>query len=294
MAGDQAAQAAELDTFQQRLDQSLCTWPSKPSLYTRANAVDQWPKPITPLTHDLIMWPQERGIEDAFATELGLAEASPPWTWNGVFYGWVTYGVGPSAELADAMPGWSRAGVYADYFGVTEDPDAPPQPRVRIRPVHLLSVIKNFLRAQRTYARRSDRMRAEAQRQLGDDLKRDWTVEPVAGLIDRISGHTAIHRAQRVPHALANVIAAAQLDRVVKSVAKLTDDKPLALVLDAVTGLGGIHLAEASDAMRQVAAGRMSRAEFVHRYGFRGTNEFELSAKPWSEDTNVVRSRSRR
>lgn len=288
MTNDDAVAASKLDAFQAELDDSLCTWPAEPTPHTRANAVDQWPKPITPLTQDLIMLPQERGLEAAFVDELGVAQPKGPWTWNGVFYGWVTYSVEASAELADSLPGWSRTGVYEDYFGVTADPQAEPPPKGKVNPLQLLAVLRNFLRAQRGYPRRSGKMRVEAEAQLRTDLARDWSAESSAALARRVVAHPDLHRAQKVPHVLASVISAAQLDQVVKSVRKLTEDNPAGLVTDAVSGLGGVHLAEASDAMREVAAGRMSREEFLGRYGYRGTNEYELAAKPWSEDPTTL------
>ena len=86
-----------LTRFQERLDDELCTWPDRPALHTRANAVDQWPKPITALTQDLVALPQERGLGVAFSEVLGVAADHGPWTWNGVFYGWYTYAVEPAA-----------------------------------------------------------------------------------------------------------------------------------------------------------------------------------------------------
>jgi hypothetical protein len=246
VADDQLVAANRLDTYQERLDHALSTWPVAPALFTRANAIDQWPKPITPLTQELIALPQERGLEDAFVSELGVSKPSPPWTWNGVFYGWVTYGVEPSAELADNMPGWSRVGIYADYFGVSPDPDAPPPPKVKVNPLALAGVGRNFVRALRGYPRRSEQMRADAERQLREDLARNWSEVTDSVLAERIAGHLPLHRAQRVPHALASVISAALFEQVAGAIGKLAGDDGPALVSDAVSALGGIHLAEAS------------------------------------------------
>ena len=89
-----------------QMDDELCTWPADPQMFTRANALDQWPLPITPLTQDLVELPQERGLEAAFVSVLGVSKPSPEWTWNGCFFGYVMFGVTPSAALADNLPGW--------------------------------------------------------------------------------------------------------------------------------------------------------------------------------------------
>jgi pyruvate,water dikinase len=80
------------------------------------------------------------------------------------------------------------------------------------------------------------------------------------------------------------VISAPLFQNVTESVRRLVPDGADALVLEAVCGLGGIHLREAAGAMVEVAGGRLSREAFVDTYGFRGANEFELAALPWRDD----------
>lgn len=273
-----------LAEFQSSVDPSVSTWPSRPSMYTRANANDQWPRPVTPLTQDLIVLPQERGVEEGFSGELGISSPAPDWTWNGVFYGWVTFAVEPSVALADNLPGWSRAGLYADYFGVKVDPDAPEEQSGRINPLYLARVLRNSLVVMRRYPKQSTRMADEARGQLRADLATDWSAADRKVLVERLSSHSDLHRAQRVPHGLASVISAAVFNQCVDTVTKLGVENPIAEVTDAVSGLGGVHLAQATNAMREVAQGVRTRADFVREFGFRGTNEFELASRPWAED----------
>jgi pyruvate,water dikinase len=266
-----------------RLDDELCTWPAGPGLFTRANANDQWPKPMTALTQDLIALPQERGLGVAFGTELGIADDPGPWTWNGVFYGWFTYAVEPAAAMADRLPGWSRAGVYGDYFGVAPDPDAPdPDTGPKASPAALAGIGVRFVRALVGYPRRSRRYRAEAEARLRVDLARDWRVAPDAALLDRLGAHPAEAVVYRVPHVLASVISASLFKSVGGAVEKLTGDAGLAIA--AVTGVGGIHMREATAALGEVGRGTLARQEFLDRYGYRGFNEFELAARPWRDD----------
>ena len=276
--------AASLISAQDELDDELCTWPDAPALYTRANAVDQWPRPITPLTQDLIAYPQERGLGRAFGPELGTAPEGGPWTWNGVFYGWYVYGVEPAAEMADRLPGYSRVAVYSDYFGVEQDPAAPVLPSGGAGPLEMARIGRNFLRAMRSYPRRAERMTALARLRLAADLRRDWSSEPAEALVGRLTAHLTEAVDFRVPHVLASVISAPLFQNVTEAVRRIVPEEADQLVIETVSGLGGIHLREATRAMGEVARGTLDRERFLHEYGFRGANEFELAALPWRDD----------
>ena len=267
-----------------QMDDELCTWPPEPQMFTRANALDQWPLPITPLTQDLVELPQERGLEAAFVSVLGVSSPSQEWTWNGCFFGYVMFGVTPAAALADNLPGWSRAGVYADYLGVHPDPDAPPE-RQKLDPVGLLRIGGKFLSALRTYPRRAAAEITTARSQLEADRARDWSDVTDGYLLDRIAAFHDIHMWQRVPHAVASVIGAALFKQLNQSLVGLAgDDEGPRLATEMITPLGGVHMRDAIDAMADVASGRLARDVFVRDYGFRGNNEFELAARPWEDD----------
>lgn len=285
---DDAGAVSALTALQDRLDDEMCTWPAEPTLYTRANAVDQWPSPMTPLTQDLIAYPQERGLGKAFGRELETAAEGDAWTWNGVFYGWYTYCVGPAAEMADNLPGYSRAAVYSDYFGVTEDPDAPPVHAKGASPAALAKIGWNFLRVIRTYPKHATRMMDKARARLRTDLTLDWPAVPDEALAARLSGHVEEATEFRVPHAEASVLSASLFQNASKLVRKLDPEHGDTLLTEALSGLGGIHLREATRAMGEVAAGRLSREDFLDQYGFRGANEFELAALPWRDDPATV------
>jgi pyruvate,water dikinase len=266
------------------MDDELCTWPAEPQMFTRANALDQWPLPITPLTQDLVELPQERGLEAAFVTVLGVSKPSPEWTWNGCFFGYVMFGVTPAAALADNLPGWSRAGVYADYLGVRPDPDAP-QEQQKVDPVGLMRIGGKFLSAMRTYPRRAEAEIKAAHSQLDADRARNWSDVTDGYLLDRIDASHDTQMWQRVPHAVASVIGAALFKQLNQSLVRLAgaDDGPR-LATEMITPLGGVHMRDAIDAMADVASGRLSRDVFLRDYGFRGNNEFELAARPWQDD----------
>src|SRR4029077_12690703 len=139
-----------------------------------------------PLTQDLVELPQERGLESAFVRVLGVTEPSPEWTWNGCFYGYVMFGVTPAAALADNLPGWNRAGVYADYLGVRPDPAAGQEGGGSANPLSLLNIAPNFAPARRNYPRQARAAPAVARRQLDDDLARDWRAQSDDYLCARI------------------------------------------------------------------------------------------------------------
>lgn len=274
-----------LQRFQEQLDDELCTWPSEPALFTRANANDQWPRPITPLTQDLVGLPMERGIGVAFADELGVATDHGPWTWNAVFYGWYTFAVEPAAAMADNLPGYSRAGVYGDYFGVSEDPAAPPQDASKgAGPLALAKIGVNFARSLRSYPKRSARDRAEAHARLRADLARDWSAVGDGDLVARLRAHPDEATRARVPHVLASVISAPIFKRANEMATAFAGEDAPGLLTAAVTGLGGIHMQEATAALGEVARGTLSREDFLDRFGFRGFNEFELATGPWRDE----------
>lgn len=274
-----------LHRFQEQLDDELCTWPSEPALFTRANANDQWPRPITPLTQDLVGLPMERGIGVAFAQELGVATDHGPWTWNAVFYGWYTFAVEPAAAMADNLPGYSRAGVYGDYFGVAEDPAAPPRDVGKgAGPVALAKIGVNFTRSLRSYPKRSARDRIDAHARLRADLARDWSAVGNGELVARLRAHPDEATRARVPHVLASVISAPIFKRANEMATSFAGDDAPGLLTAAVTGLGGIHMQEATAALGEVARGTLSRENFLDRFGFRGFNEFELATGPWRDE----------
>lgn len=271
------------------LDDELCTWPTERQLFTRANALDQWPLPITPLTQDLVELPQERGLESAFVSVLGVTAPSPAWTWNGCFYGYVMFGVTPAAALADNLPGWSRAGVYADYLGVRPDPAAPAELAPPVSPVTLIRIGARFLAALRNYPRSAAAEIRSAHAQLDADRARDWNSVTDGYLLDRLCSFHDIHVKQREPHAVASVISAALFKQLTQSLIAIAgDDEGVRLAREMITPLGGVHMREAVDAMAEVRAGRLERDQFVRAYGFRGNNEFELAAKPWGDDPDTL------
>ena len=271
------------------LDDELCTWSAEPQVFTRAKALDQWPNPITPLTQELVELPQEPGLEGAFVRVLGVTQPSPPWTWNGCFYGYVMFGVTPSAALADNLPGWNRAGVYADYLGVHPDPKAPDESGGSPNILSLLKIGANFAAALRNYPRQARSDTTMARRQLDDDLTRDWPSQSDEYLLGRINTFVGTHARQREPHAVASVIGAALFKQFTQTADKLAGPEDGArLATEAITPLGGVHMSEAIEAMARVEAGQLDRAEFLRDYGFRGSNEFELESRTWSDDAATV------
>ncbi|MBW3664052.1 MAG: hypothetical protein KY469_13200 [Actinobacteria bacterium] len=266
------------------LDDELCTWPGTRSLWTRGNAVDQWPHPVTPLTQDLVLANQERGIGVAFDQELGLLDDPGPWSFAGCFYGWTCVAVEPVARMADAIPGFSAAAVYEQYFSVERDPAAPEVPRRKlVNPLPLIPLGARFARASRSFPRRIARYRDEGARQLRADRTRDWSDETDGALLERLDAAPPRITAWRVPLVLSNVIAAPQFEKVTAQLRTL-DDGDGSLVPRLLGGAGGYEVGDATAALADVAAGRSSLEAFVDRYGHRGINEYELAATPWADD----------
>ncbi|WP_326835380.1 PEP-utilizing enzyme [Amycolatopsis rhabdoformis] len=264
-------------------DDELCTWPDRPILFTRANAIDQWPRPVTPLTQDLIALPQERSLDRAFSRDLGTSPSLPEWSWNAVFYGWVTYSVEAAATMADNIPGYSRRSVYSDYFGVGPDPDVE-ESGGGAGPLEVAKIGLNFVRSMRSYPQRGRRDIERYRMLLDEDLARDWAAVPDAELRRRVAEHPGEAAEAKVPQVLSNVIAAPLFQSFTAAVEKFGGEEAPGLITQSLSALGGIHLSDASAAMRRVHAGELSLADFNREYGFRGPNEFELSVAPWRDD----------
>jgi pyruvate,water dikinase len=69
---------------------------------------------------------------------------------------------------------------------------------------------------------------------------------------------------------------------------KLGEEKARAAVAEVALGAKPPAEAALADAVRELAAGRLSREAFVERFGHRGRHEMELSNPRWSEDPAAV------
>jgi phosphohistidine swiveling domain-containing protein len=113
----------------------LNQWPDHPIAVTRANAADGYPRPLTPLSQDLVLTYEEAGVRKFYFEMLGvLTPADAPDPYMQAFYGLVYLNADQLAGLGEATPGSSRQAMYQQFFGLEADPDyVPPKATVQAR-----------------------------------------------------------------------------------------------------------------------------------------------------------------
>ena len=118
-------------------DYWLNRWPDHPVAVTRANAADGYPRPLTPLSQDLVLTYEEAGARAFYFDRLRvLTPADAPEPYMQAFYGLVYLNADQMAGLGEATPGSSRQAMYQQFFGLEADPDYRPEkptPAARVR-----------------------------------------------------------------------------------------------------------------------------------------------------------------
>jgi len=149
-------------------DYWLNDWPGHPIAVTRANAADGYPRPLTPLSQDLILTYEEAGVRRFYFDILGvLTPADAPDPYMLACYGLVYLNADQLAGLGEATPGSSRHAMYQQFFGLEADPAyVPPKPTARQR---LAGAVTGLKVAPRTL-RLAGRVGADVERRTADIL----------------------------------------------------------------------------------------------------------------------------
>ncbi len=289
------------------------TWPSHPVALTRANAADGYPKPLTPLSQDLILTFEEAGVRKFFHDTLGASDADASDPYMQALYGLVYLNADQLAGLGEIMPGSSRQSVYKAYMGLAEDPayQGPPASLAeRVRSVTGLAVAPRMLALAGRLPDRIDGQLAQIRRLrpagAGDDgelTERECLQWMVA--LERVT----VEAWESLMTGAGVVVAVFEMaEKMVKAAARGAPDD---LIYRLHTGLGGNESAETGRAVRtlaalarddpQVAAAIRERRpltdiravapgfavavdEVISRYGYRATPELELAVPTWRQD----------
>src|SRR5438270_6361480 len=122
----------------------LNQWPDHSIALTRANAADGYPRPLTPLSQDLVLTYEEAGVRKFYCETLGVltaADALDPYML--AFYGLVYLNADQLAGLGEATPGSSRHAMYQQFFGLEADPAyVPPKPTAKARLAEAVTGLK--------------------------------------------------------------------------------------------------------------------------------------------------------
>jgi pyruvate,water dikinase len=110
-------------------DYWMNAWPERPVACTRANAADGYPKPLTPISQDLILTYEEQAVRRFYFHGLGvLTPEQVPEPFMQAFYGLVYLNADQMGTLGEATPGSSRQAMYQQFFGLDADPAYRPPP----------------------------------------------------------------------------------------------------------------------------------------------------------------------
>src|SRR5438270_10416892 len=140
----------------------LNQWPDHSIALTRANAADGYPRPLTPLSQDLILTYEEAGVRRFYFDILGvLTPADAPDPYMLACYGLVYLNADQLAGLGEATPGSSRHAMYQQFFGLEADPAyTAPKPTAKARLAEAVTgakVVPRTLRLARNVAAEVDR-----------------------------------------------------------------------------------------------------------------------------------------
>ena len=294
----------------------LNDWPDHPIAVTRANAADGYPRPLTPLSQDLILTFEEAGVRRFYFDKLRvLTPADAPDPYMLACYGLVYLNADQLAGLGEATPGSSRHAMYQQFFGLEADPAyVPPKPTVKERLEEALTGLKvapRTLRLAGGVSAEVDRRRAEilAARPAGAlDALSDTEL---AAWLDRLDG---LQVEAWVTLMTGAGLGSGFFETVRKMLAAWAGDTTGDLCNRLHVALGGNESAEAGRAVRQLAAlvrrvgaesalegddpvGDLRRAspaaaagldDLLARFGHRAPAELELSNPSWRMDPRPV------
>lgn len=297
-------------------DYWLNDWPDHPIAVTRANAADGYPRPLTPLSQDLILTFEEAGVRRFYFDKLRvLTPADAPDPYMLACYGLVYLNADQLAGLGEATPGSSRHAMYQQFFGLEADPAyVPPKPTVKDRLDEALTGLKvapRTLRLAGAVSAEVDRRRAEilAARPAGPlDVLSD---SELAAWLDRLDG---LQVEAWVTLMTGAGLGSGFFETVRKMLVAWAGDTTGDLCNRLHVALGGNESAEAGRAVRQLAAvvrregaesalegddpvGDLRRTspsaaaaldDLLARFGHRAPAELELSNPSWRMDPRPV------
>jgi phosphohistidine swiveling domain-containing protein len=293
----------------------LNDWPEHPIAVTRANAADGYPRPLTPLSQDLILTYEEAGVRRFYFDTLRvLTPADAPDPYMLACYGLVYLNADQLAGLGEATPGSSRHAMYQQFFGLEADPAyVPPQPTIADRVKEAVTgakVAPRTLRLAKAVSAEVDRRRAEilAARPVPLD---GLTGADLAAWLDRLD---ALQVDSWVTLMTGAGLGSGFFETVRKMLAAWAGDTTGDLCNRLHVALGGNESAEAGRAVRQLAetvrregvesalegddpvgdlrraspAATAALADLLARFGHRAPAELELSNPSWRMDPRPV------
>jgi pyruvate,water dikinase len=285
-------------------DYWLNRWPDKAVVLTRANAADGYPRPLTPLSQDLVLTYEEAGVRNFYFETMGAlrpGQCARPFMQT--YYGLVYLNADQMGDLGEALPGSDRHGMYQSILGLGPDPayQAPPKSlgEKASEARKALKVGPRMLKMTRSCAARIDAQIADIERRRPPAPDRISEAEAAAWL-DRLE---EINVDCWETLMIGAGIAIALFDATVKAVTKAIGEDGADLTNRLHVGLGGNESAESGKAVARLAT--IARAEqgvpldelrtashafatafddVLARYGHRAPAELELANPSWRSD----------
>ncbi|EFC80291.1 PEP/pyruvate-binding domain-containing protein [Parafrankia sp. EUN1f] len=196
----------------------------------------------------------------------------------GYFYGRAALRIDTYAQWADRVPGVSGAAIIEQFFSSLPGLDAA----VRTRPRYARAVPRLAL----PYLLVPRRMRRNRE-----DVQSFWeaSISALPGADEAAAVRTldgAIERFQRSLSLQINLSQGAfqAVSRSLRSLCAGTSVDPHEIV----AGYGGHEESVLIDDMWECSRGTLELADFVHRHGYHGWREGELSQRSWREDPSMV------
>jgi pyruvate,water dikinase len=297
-------------------DYWLNTWPDSPLACTRANAADGYPRPLTPISQDLVLTYEELGVRRFYCETMGVLPAgqveAPFMT---AFYGYVYLNADHMGTLGEVTPGSSRQAMYQQFFGLDPDPEyRPPSRSLRERAAEALTGLQVAPRMHRLGKRVTHDIEEQSARVRAARPGGDLAALGDAELAAWLSRLDAIQVEAWHSLMTGSVIAGALFEIVRKLLAAWAGDTKGDLTNRLHVGLGGNESAESGRAVRHLAeviaaagaapcldepdpeAALRAHAPqlgaeldgFLRRFGHRGPAEMELANPSFRADPRLV------
>jgi rifampicin phosphotransferase len=259
-------------------------------IYTRANVGEVFPDPVTPLTSGMMLWFAELGWRDAWV-RMGAFDLDEfpddQYCQLGVQGGYCYLNASLIRLFGERAPGLSWRDMDAQFFGAM--PGVPPYVAadgdVRPDKTEAIGATFGWVFAQHSLDALTelteDRERTKALRDARPDLSSMSDRE----LIDRYISLGPEHRLLFSHHLFTTYMATVPVG-VISAVAAAVGRPDL--VMPIIAGIGEVDSAAPSFAMWELSRLDPDSAEFVarfddflHEYGSRGPNEWEVRSPSW-------------
>jgi pyruvate,water dikinase len=279
---------------------ALWPWDTEPDkefpLYTRGNIGEVFPAAVTPLTRTLFTPRMERGWRRLWTRDIPILAPSDTEFRIIAFFGAYGYlNLSLIRRAADLAPGTSPAEIDHQFFsvGIQLPPyEIPPEAGYEERRKRVEAGITSLLQSPPRAAVEADRTMALALRRIGHETRAD------AGDIALVADmENMADRAEMLfyDHILTSSMSSVAFGALQQGLRERLGPRGDELARCAVSGLGDVDSAGPAERIAELStmggtAFDLRFNDFMIEHGFRGVNEWELSAPSWELVPEVIGS----